>query len=90
MAVCGLPGHIGNRTIYRTRIVYKGDARFEGCVPCTDNLLTPLYSTQKREVVSAGTGKSFRISPAHVRHIRLRKLGSDGRTVYQNRRGNVT
>lgn len=90
MAICAQPGHVGNREVFRTVTFYRGDEKVEGCRGCVDGLMTPLYPTQKREVVSKGTHRVYKISPAHVRHIKLRKLGSDGRTVYQNRRGNVT
>ena len=91
MAVCEQAHHRGSREVYRTVIFYrKTGERVEGCRQCVDGMMTPLFPTQKRTIVSRGTGKEFSISPAHARHIRLRKLAPDGRTVYQNRRGNVT
>lgn len=91
MAICAQPGHIGGREVFRTITFYRDNGeKVEGCRGCVYNLMTPLYPTEKREIISQGTHRSFNISPAHTRHIRLRKLGSDGRTVYQNRRGNVT
>ena len=90
MATCTISGHNGNREVHRTVIFYREGQKIEGCRGCVSGMLTPLYSTQKREIVSQGSHRRFSISPAHARNIRLRKLGSDGRTVYQNRRGNVT
>lgn len=91
MAICNQPHHVGDRQVFRTILFYKdGKERVEGCRPCVEPMLTPVYSTQKRLVVSRGTHKHYYISPAHRRNIELRKLAPDGRTVYQNRRGNLT
>lgn len=92
MAVCNQPHHVGGREVYRTVIFYREPSgeKVEGCRQCVDGMLTPIFSTDKRSVISQGTGKEYRISAAHKRHIRLRKLAPDGRTVYQNRRGNIT
>lgn len=86
---CEMPGHVGDRRVFKTRKFLWLGRWFEGCVQCTDGIVPPAFSTTKNWREKAD-GKQYKISAAHVRHIKLRKLGSDGRTVYQNRRGNVT
>lgn len=87
---CKTSWHKGKRRVFKTRMFFYGGKRFEGCVPCVGGIVPSAYSTEKRTRLNPSTGKAFSISPAHVRNIKLRKLAPDGRTVYQNRRGNVT
>lgn len=87
---CGLPWHRGNRQGYRKKVLYRDGKRWEGCPPCIEGINPSVYPWQKRWICSRGTGKWFKMSPAHRRDVELRKLAPDGRTVYRNRRGNVT
>lgn len=95
MARCELPGHVGNREVFRIRYVPRDGRLVEGCVGCTANMLTDLYPGEKRLVISQGTGKQYWISPAHKRDIKMRRVippsspDAKGRLglVYRNRRG---
>lgn len=83
---CRLPWHVGGREVVKLRTVFRGGKMVEGCVQCTDGLLTCLYPTTKQWRRSA-TGKDFRISPAHVRDIKMRRVAPDLQNVWYDRKG---
>ena len=87
---CDVAWHKGNRRVFKIQSFCIGGKWFEGCNQCLDGINPSVYSTEKKMRYNPGVGTYYSISPAHVRDIRLRKLAPDGRTVYMNRRGNVT
>ena len=95
MARCAQKFHEGNREITRTTTFIRGGVMHEGCRACIEPMLSPLYSTEKRLVVSKGTGKHYWISAAHRRDIQMRRVVPDSSgdsrgqlsKVYRDRRG---
>ena len=83
---CLLEQHCGSRTVYRTRILIREGKMIEGCFQCTDDLLTPSYSTVKR-LVTCSNGHQYWISPAHKRDIQSRQLAPDMRSVWKDKKG---
>lgn len=83
---CNCPWHEGGREVVKIRTIFRGGKMIEGCVQCTDGLLTPMYSTTKRLRRNAA-GKDFWISPAHVRDIKMRRVAPDLQNVWYDRKG---
>jgi len=69
---------------HRLRYVHVGDKLVGGCNPCMNKVNPSLLSTDKRWY--HGTGHDFWASPAHIDHIKHRKIAEDGRTVIQSRK----
>lgn len=86
--VCALSWHRGGRRVFRTRIIYRDDGtRIEGCLSCTDGLLTQVFPADKRWVRTPGSGKDYRISAAHRRDIKMRRVCPDLSHVWMDRKG---
>jgi len=83
---CECSWHQGDRVVVKLRTVIRGKQLIEGCVQCTDELLHCMYPTTKRERTNA-SGKSFWISPAHVRDIKMRRVAPDLQNVWYDRKG---
>lgn len=84
---CEISWHNGNRTVYRMKAFYRDGQRYEGCVQCIEPMLTNLYSTEKRWVTSAGTGKQYKISAAHVHDIKTRRCDPNLSGVWRDKKG---
>lgn len=84
---CKLAWHRGGKRVFKTRILYRGDTRIEGCMACTDGLLTEMFPSDKRWVFNTATGKDFKMSAAHRRDIKLRRVCPDLSHVWMDRRG---
>lgn len=83
---CELPYHAGDRDVRRLRIFFRDGKKVEGCVQCTDHLLTSLYPTTKR-LRTMPDGKQFWISPAHVRDIKQRRVAPDLSGYWRDKKG---
>lgn len=83
---CRLSWHEGGREVVKLRTVFRGGKMIEGCVQCTDELLTCVYPTTKR-LRRNSAGKDFWISPAHVRDIKMRRVAPDLQNVWYDRKG---
>lgn len=90
--LCALPQHKGDRFVTRLRsLVVGGDRKtpgklVEGCFQCTDGMThnmfpaTPMWR-------SLPDGKSFKISPAHVRDIKQRRVAPDLSGTWRDKKG---
>lgn len=85
---CGLSWHRGGRRVFRSRIVYLPNGKkVEGCISCTDGLLTQIYPAEKRWVMGPSSGKSYKMSAAHRRDIKLRRVCPDLSHVWYDKNG---
>ena len=85
---CPFPSHRGGRRIFKSRILYLNDGtRVEGCMACTDGYTHDQYPADKRWIVSQGTGHQYKMSAAHRRDIRMRRVAPDLSHVWKDRRG---
>ena len=86
MARCEQPNHMGGREVARIKIFQRDGKMNIGCVSCIEPLLTNLYPTDKRWRINSG-GKDFKISPAHVRDIRMRRCAPDLSGTWRDNKG---
>ena len=74
--ICHQDCHVGAREVQKLRYFHLDGKMVEGCVQCTEDLLTNLYPTTQ-QWRTMPDGKSFKISPAHVRDIKHRRVAPD-------------
>lgn len=83
---CELSWHKGNREVHVLKTFFWKGEWITGCRQCTFGIV-PSVSTEKREIVSRGTHKTYSISAAHRRDIRMRRSAPDLSHVYYDKRG---
>ncbi|MDI6808479.1 MAG: hypothetical protein QME66_05790 [Candidatus Eisenbacteria bacterium] len=84
---CERPGHRGDRVIHRLIGTHVDGKYIEGCHSCVFESRVFVYPTVKRDVFIPSTGKSYRISAAHRRDIKLRRVAPDLSHVWRDKRG---
>ena len=84
--ICALECHQGDREVQRLRTFHSGDTMITGCLQCTDQYLHNLFPTEKRTRVLPN-GKEFKISAAHVRDIKRRRVSPDLSSTWTDRKG---
>lgn len=86
MAECQQKYHVGRRDVRRLLYVHKDGVLIEGCVQCVEQYTHNMYPTQKQTRILPD-GKSFQISPAHVRDIRQRRSAPDLSGTWRDKKG---